>query len=45
LEGKKEFDIRKLHTFSLVEPQRKLMPSLDPKVNEMAYQQKMNMIY
>jgi hypothetical protein len=40
LQGKKEFDVRKLHVYSLLDPMRKLMPSLDPRVNEAATSQK-----
>ena len=45
LEGKKEFDIRKLHTFNLLDPLNKIMPSLNPKVNEAATLQKETLNY
>ena len=45
LEGKKEFDIRKLHTYSLLDPVDKIMPSLDPKVNELATEKKETLNY
>ena len=36
LEGKREFDIRRVHSYDLIMPKKKLMPSLNPKINERA---------